>query len=208
MKRPQKPHNDDCGCDETTAQGESLRERIWANQLSQKQILISGPIDDLLIEKAVVHMFNFNHIDDQNEASIVGYEREPIYVLINSPGGNMDEAFSLIAAIEGSKTAVVTIALGKAMSAGFLILLAGHHRMCQKYTTLMYHQGSAGIIDSFGKMIEYAKHWEGCQDMVEEYVARQTKIKKKKLKEIFNSKTDWYIKPEDAKDLGIVHEFL
>jgi ATP-dependent protease ClpP protease subunit len=43
---------------------------------------------------------------------------------------------------------------------------------------------------------------------VEDYVAGQTKVKRKKLKEIFNSKSDWYITPKDAKDLGIVDEII
>ena len=193
-------------CDECNQDNDglpSIKDKIWANQLQAKQILLNGEIREDLIEKAVMHIFNFNDIDDSNRLAIE--ERQPIKIFINSSGGLLDEAFSLISAIETSKTPVITIALGKAYSAGFLILLSGHQRFAQRYTTMMYHQGSAGVVGEFNRMIEYAKHWENCQNIVEEYVLRQTKIKKKKLQEIFSHKQDWYINTQEAINLGIIN---
>lgn len=184
----------------------SIQEKIWLNQLSNKEIIINGEIKEDIIEKAVIHLFNFNKIDDENEAAVVGYERQPIVIYINSPGGYLDEAFSLISAIESSKTPVVTFGLGKCFSAAFLILLSGHVRITQKYTNLMYHQGSGGFSGEFGKHYEYVEHYKNCQDQVEKYVIEKTKIKKKKLDEVFKSKTDWFISPAEAKELGIIDE--
>ena len=193
-------------CDEQDSNsGMPLREKIWSVLLQDKNILINGDIDEQLIEKAVMQIYIFNEIDDYNETQAVGYVRQPIKIFINSSGGLLDEAFSLISAIESSKTPVITIGLGKVMSAAFLILLSGHTRLAQRYSTLMYHQGSAGIIGEFNKMIEYAKHWENCQTIVEDYVIRQSKIKKKKLQEIFSHKQDWYMNASEAYDLGIIH---
>lgn len=194
-------------CDECDPQlmfdpSQSLKEKIWNSQLQQKEIIINGEIKDDLIEKAVIQVFNFNKIDDMNR--LVDGERIPIIIYLNSVGGSMDEAFSLISAIEASKTPVITVALGKAYSAGFLILLAGHQRFAQKYSILMYHQGSAGIMGEVNRMVEYVEHWKFCQTLVEEYVLSKTKIKKKKLQEIFNGKQDWFIKTEEAKELGII----
>ena len=191
---------EDCG--DQGAEEASFKEKIWAVQLQAKQIMISGDIKENLIEKAVMQIMNFNDIDD--EARLNPDERQPIKIFINSSGGFLDETFSLISAIEASKTPVITIALGKAYSAGFLILLAGHARYAQKYSTLMYHQGSAGVAGEFNRMIEYAKHWENCQVLMEDYVLRQTKIKKKKLEQIFSHKQDWYMQATEALQLGII----
>lgn len=197
-----KKHNCE-ECEQMMDPTQSFKEKIWATQLQTRQILISGDIKEDLIEKAVIQIFNFNQIDD--EMRLESQERQPVLIYINSSGGLLDEAFSLVSAIESSRTPVITVALGKAYSAGFLILLAGHKRFAQKYSTLMYHQGSAGVVGEFNRMIEYAKHWESCQTEIEEYVLKQTKIKKKKLQDIFSHKQDWYIKSKEALELGIIH---
>lgn len=198
-----KSNCEECETQMIQPQG-SLKERIWESLLPQKKILISGEINDELIEKGTMQIFLMNEYDDQMQANQVGYEREPIKVYINSSGGELDAAFSFISAIEASKTPIVTICLGKAYSAGFLILLAGHARFAQSRATLMYHQGQAGIGGEFSKIIEYAKHWEKCQGIVDEYVMKKTKIKKKQLDSIFNNRTDSYMNSETALQLGVI----
>lgn len=179
-----------------------FKNKIWAAQLQARQILITGDIKDDIIEKAVVQVYNFNDIDDASRLSIP--ERTPIQILINTNGGVMHETFSLVSAIETSQTPVFTVALGKAMSSGFIILLAGHQRFAQRYSTLMYHQGVTGGVGEINKLIEYAEFWKDLQIQMEEYVLRKTKIKRKKIDEIFSHKQDWFIKPEEAIKLGII----
>lgn len=201
-----KMKRQECDCEEDQQGniGSNLKERVWNAYLAEKKIILNGDIDDTLIEKAVMQIFSYNHYDANMIQNQVGYQPEPIYVFINSSGGLLDEAFSLISAIEASTTPVVTVALGKAYSAGFLILLAGHARFAQARSSLMYHQGSAGVVGEFNKMIEYAKHWESCQSDVEEYVIKKTKIKKKQLKQIFDNKTDFYMNATTALELGCI----
>lgn len=201
----------ECECDDGSSSptGGNLYDRIWEAHLQKKEIIINEPITEALIEKAVIQIFNINEADDEAEASMKNYERHPIKIFINTPGGLMDEAMSLVSAIESSRTPVATLALGKAWSAGFLILLAGHLRMCQKYTSLMYHQGSAGINTAeFKTHAEYTKYWMSCQSKVEDYVKRKTKVPKKKLDQVFNGKEDWYISPEEALELKIVDRII
>lgn len=195
------------GCEECesnrSGESQALKDRVWGNQLQCKEIIINGDINEDLIERAVLQIFNFNNMDA--EARLNPEERQPIIIYINTNGGTIDDAFSLVSAIEGSKTPVVTVALGKAYSAGFFILLAGHQRYAQKYSQLMLHQGSSGYMGKFADMIEYAKHWERLQNMIDDYIISRTKIKKKKLQEIFNGKQDWFIETKEAIDLGIIN---
>jgi ATP-dependent Clp protease protease subunit len=184
--------------------GQTFKERVWQAYLQEKKILLNCVIDEDLIEKAVMQIFSYNEYDDAMEAENPKYVRMPIRIFINSAGGTLDEAFSLVSAIEASTTPVWTIALGKAYSAGFLILLAGHERYAQKRSTMMYHQGSAGISGEFSKVIEYAKHWESCQGLVDKYVIEKTKMKKKDLDAIFNNRTDSYMTTETALKLGVI----
>ena len=181
-----------------------MKERVWEGLLSQKKILLNGEINESLIEKAVIQIFQMNEFDKQQTDTYVGYQPEPIKIFINTSGGTLDEAFSLVSAIEASTTPVVTIALGKAYSAGFLILLAGHARFAQTYSTIMLHQGSAGIGGEFSKVIEYAEHWKKCQGIVDDYIIRKTKIKRKQLSQIFNNRQDLYLDTTTAIELGCI----
>jgi len=194
---------DDCGFDDYSGMAtQGFKDRVWGIQLQAREIIINGEIKDDLIERAVIQIFNINQVDDQNR--LAPEERQPIIIFLNSGGGLMDEAFSLISAIESSRTPIVTVALGKAYSAAFLILLAGHKRLAQKYSTLMYHQGSSGAMGEINRMIEYVKHWENCQEVVENFVISKTKIKSKQLREVFQNKKDWYITVSEASTLGII----
>jgi ATP-dependent Clp protease protease subunit len=205
MSKSKKCKNcEECDGEEGYPQTGGIRDGVWNTFIQQKKIIITESISDSLIEKAVLQIYAINNYDDEQEATYVGFKRTPIEVFINTNGGTLDEAFSLISAIETSKTPVHTIALGKAWSAGFLILLAGHVRFAQPWSNLMYHQGSAGITSEFSKAIEYAEYWKRTQRRVEEYVASRTKIKKKKLRKIFHHSTDWYITTEEAIKHGVI----
>lgn len=195
---------DECNEEEQIMQSGSLKEKVWNAYLADKKIILNCDIDDSLIEKAVMQLFSYNHYDARMYAENPTYKPEPITIYLNSNGGALDEAFSLISAIEASHTPVITVALGKAYSAAFLILLAGHARFAQQRSTLMYHQGSAGIGGEISRMIEYAKHWEQGQNDVEEYVIKKTKIKKKQLQQIFHGKQDYYMNSTTALELGVI----
>jgi len=181
-----------------------FKELIWNAQLQKREIIINGMIDDSIIERAVLQIHNFNCIDELAYNTEKNYEPEPIKIFINSFGGDIDEAFCLISAIESSNTPITTIAMGKCMSAAMLILLAGHHRVSYKYSTIMYHQGSAGFAGEFSKHLEYANYWHNVQTMVENFVKENTKISKQQLDNIFNQKTDWYMTPVEAFQLGVL----
>ena len=69
---------------------------------------------------------------------------EPIYLYINSDGGNVDAALSIIdemLMIQRLKGTIVTIAQGSACSAAADILALGSpgHRFATQYTTIMLH---------------------------------------------------------------------
>jgi ATP-dependent Clp protease protease subunit len=195
---------EECDSEEHPMMGGNLKEKVWNAYLPEKKIILNCDIDDTLIEKAVMQVFSYNQYDARMLAENPTYTPEPVFIFINSNGGTLDDAFSLISAIEASNTPIVTVALGKAYSAAFLILLAGHARFAQQRATLMYHQGSAGIGGEISRMIEYAKHWEQGQNDVEEYVIKKTKIKKKQLQQIFHGKQDYYMNTTTALELGVI----
>lgn len=180
----------------------SFEEDTFRHMLAEKRIIIlNKPITDNAIERIVIPIIGMNEMDDEAEEQVVGYDRRsnPIKIFINTGGGHVEETLSCISAIESSKTPVYTYALGKALSGGFFILLAGHARFCQKYSTLMYHQIQTGI--PYSDMTSNKEHVEETirlQAIINEFLLRKTTIRQKKIQEINDKKIDWYLGAEDA----------
>jgi len=204
MRKFVKQHDEeeDAGQEITTA---NFKLSIWVQQLENfREIVINEDITDKLVETAILQIMNINRYDDTMEAQVVDYEREPIKLLLNTGGGELDAALSLCATIEMSKTPVHTVALGKACSAGFLILICGHERFAQQYSRLMYHTGSSGYIGVITDILEHGDYLESLNDMIHGIVLKHTDISEEQLDDVFMRKTDWYLTIRDALDLGVI----
>ena len=58
----------DKSCEELPIESSGgFQERMWVNQLTQKEIIINGEIKEDIIEKAVIHIINFNKIDERTK---------------------------------------------------------------------------------------------------------------------------------------------
>lgn len=65
-------------------------------------------------------------------------KEKELHIFINSYGGEISTLVSLLQQISEFEH-VVTIAMGDADSAGFLLWCVGHERYCSPYSALMYH---------------------------------------------------------------------
>ena len=136
------------------------------------------------------------------------YTPQPIKIYIDSYGGYIYQCFGLVSVMERCTTPIHTIVTGCAMSAGFIILVSGHKRYAHRLSTPMYHQASNGFFGKVKDMEDDLAETVRLQKMMEEIVSKRTKITKKKLKEIYTTKTDWTMNADEALKLGVVDEIL
>ena len=136
------------------------------------------------------------------------YKPDPIKIYIDSYGGSVYQCFGLLSVIERSETPIHTIVTGCAMSAGFMILINGHKRFAHKLSTPLYHQVSSGAFGTAKEMEEKLEEVKRLQGQLEDIVKEKTNISKKKLKEIFDNKIDWYMSAKEALELNVVDEIL
>ena len=136
------------------------------------------------------------------------YNPEPIQIYIDSYGGSIYQCFGLLSVIERSQTPLHTIVTGCAMSAGFMILISGHKRFAHKLSTPLYHQVSSGAVGTVKEMEEKLEESKRLQRQLEDIVKEKTGITKKRLREIFDTKKDWYMTSEEALELNVVDEIL
>ena len=94
------------------------------------------------IGSTIDSMIRFWNRRDEEEGLNIE-ERKPIKIYIDSCGGSLTDAFTIIDSIRMSKTPVITIATGCAYSAGFFIFISGHKRIAYPHASFLYHEGSA-----------------------------------------------------------------
>lgn len=178
--------------------------RVYTDQLSFREIMINGDISQDLIEKAIVPIMNYNRYDDQMSAKIKDYQREPIKIFINSSGGLIDECMALVSIIGSSKTPIHTVVLGKAYSAGFLILIAGHERYMQRYSRVMLHPGSGGYVGSFPGILKHANEIFDLQEQINGYIVNNTFIDPEEIEDMTRTELNWYMQAPESLCRGVV----
>ena len=175
---------------------------IYVNT-DERLFYISDGIDSTSLGKICFNLLFLLKQDDKKEETEKNFTRKPIEIYINSFGGSVYDMWALIDIIVNSKTPIHTYCTGYAMSAGFLIFLAGHKRFVTKHATLMCHQLSMWDGGKLSDMQQVMEEREENQRDIEEFIIKQTVIPQSKLDDIRTKKIDWYIKSSEVKELGI-----
>lgn len=166
-----------------------------------RKIYIDFDIDDSLFE-VTKQILDYNRKDSGTPAE----KRKPITIYVMSYGGDLYQAYALISTILSSTTPIYTVNMGVAMSAGLLILLAGHKRFAMKYSTAMIHSGSGGAQGTYEQMEEQQKNYKKLIDQMRAYILERTKIDSKLFTK--QKSKDWYICDKEQVELGIVDELV
>lgn len=130
----------------------------------------------------------------------------PIYLYINSPGGDVAAMISIMASLKQSQNPIIIDITGEADSAAAFIALCGTYTRMFKLGSMMFH-----------KM--WFTHIEGSTTEVEEINKNTQKTMKRIVKEMLKDKKityaefmdkmgekDWTITPEEAKKYGFINE--
>src|SRR5574343_563787 len=104
---------------------------------SSRLVVLHGDVNEFSISMVVaqmLHLASLNH--------------KPIHLIISTYGGSVDEMFTLYDTIKFLPCPVHTIALGKVMSAGVLLLASGTKgkRMIGRSARIMMHPVSGGAV--------------------------------------------------------------
>lgn len=165
------------------------------------RVIFVGDVDDCLFD-VTKQIYEYNRQDKGKKVE----DRTPITIQIMSYGGDLYQAYALISAILASTTPVYTINCGVAMSAGLLILLAGHKRFAMKYSTAMMHSGSGSAQGTYEEMEASQKNYKKLVDLMRNYIMERTTIDSKLFSK--NKTKDWYITDSEQVELGIVSKIV
>lgn len=168
-----------------------------SKQLSKRFISIRGEITE---ETAIDFTDKLLELNMESD--------EPITVLINSTGGEINSGLMMYDAIVGSKAPVRMVCRGKAYSMGAVLFTCANERLMLPNSELMLHQPLLG-----GRVSGNASSIKSISDSLLE-----TKTKLNKLISIHTGKTekeideatsfDHYFSPEEAMEFNLADRII
>lgn len=174
-----------------------------------KRILVlSHEIDDKTVFYYIKKILKFNAEDREREIEDPTEPVSPILLVINSFGGSIYDGLALIGVIESSITPIHTVSLGSCMSMGLYIFITGHVRYMNKYSTLMYHEGSTYIEGNIGNLKNESKEMERIEKVLDDMLIKKSNVTQKIMKLRTKDKENWYINSSTAYRLKITDHVI
>lgn len=171
----------------------------------QRKILINQEITNESITEAIYYLYTLMDLDREQGT------KEPIDILLNTPGGSVQDGFMLISLIEQMKDMGYTInttTIGAAYSMGFVIFVTGSNRYSYRHAQFMLHDISTMMGGKMKDLEESMEDLKKCQKMVFDTIKKYTHIPDEQLDDWVRHKRDVFFNPEEAVEFGIADEVL
>lgn len=173
---------------------------VQASQPDNSRIVVlHGDVNEHTISAVIAQLLHLANLS-----------RKPIHMVVSTYGGSVDEMFSLYDTIKVLPCPVHTIALGKVMSAGVLLLAAGEKgkRLIGRSARIMMHPVSGGVYGNVFEVLHETKEHRRLHDLMVSALEDETKMKRADIQQIMKAGHDFYITAEDAIKLGIVDRVI
>ena len=177
---------------------ESANEQLMQKFLNTRQIILSGEVNKELAEKVIRQLL----ILEADSAS------KPIYVYIDSPGGDVDAGFAIFDMIRFIKPPVYTIGMGLVASAGALILLAApkNYRLGLPNSHYLIHQPLSGIKGVATDIEIHAKEIEKIRAKINALIAEETG---KDVADVAkDTDRDYWLSADEAVNYGLILQVI
>ena len=134
-----------------------------------------------------------------------------INVYINSPGGSVPAALAIYDTMQYIKSPITTICIGKAMSAGALLLACGNKgkRFALLNARIMIHQplvGGEGLTGSATDIDIEARELIHAKNRLIEILAKHTGQSVERIHQ--DTERNFYMSAEEAKSYGLLDEVI
>ena len=158
-------------------------------------VVLHGEVNEPVIASIIVQLLQ-----------LASMNSKPIYLIISTYGGSVDEMFSLYDAIKFLPCPVHTIALGKVMSAGVLLLASGvkGQRMIGCSARIMIHPISGIFAGNVFEAINEVDEHKRLQSLMVNALLKETKMSRVDIKRIMTAGHDRFLTPDEAIKFGIV----
>jgi len=133
-------------------------------------------------------------------------ETPHIKLHINSDGGEVFGALSIVDRIQSSKVPIHSYAEGLVASASTLISVSCHKRYIRKNTILLIHQVRSWFEGTYEDFNDEKQNMDLIMKIVKDIYLKHTKFKEEELDELL--KRDIYLNADDAIRYGLADEII
>ena len=151
------------------------------------------------LTKSIVQM-NFEERDIPKE------QLKPIYLFIHTYGGRTDQAFYMCDIIKSSRIPIYTVAMDVAMSAGFLIFIAGKKRYAFPHSQLLVHSGYLQLSGTVEQVDDAYRSTKKENENTKKYILDNTGIEEKLYNK--NKSRDWYLTADELIQYKVADELI
>lgn len=166
--------------------------------IKTRQIILSGEINKDLAEKIVRQLLVLEADDAE----------KPVYIYIDSPGGDVDAGFAIFDMIRFVSCPVFLIGMGLIASAAALIFLAvdKEHRLALPHSRYLIHQPSSGMRGVATDIEIHAKEMERTKAVLNKIISEQTG---KSFEQVAaDTNRDYWLNSEESVEYGLVSRII
>ena len=165
--------------------------------LKTRQILMSGEVSEELADKICRQLLILEADNDK-----------PIYLYIDSPGGDVYAGFAIFDTIRFINAPVYIIGMGLIASAAALILLAApkEHRFGFANSSYLIHQPSSGMKGVATDIEIHAAELAKTRAKINEIIAEETGTALEKVSK--DTDRDYWLNAEESIEYGLISKII
>lgn len=166
--------------------------------LERRKILLMDPVDAELAQRIIAQLLYLEGAS----------AKDPIQILINSPGGDVASGLAIYDTIRGLSAPVECICSGLTASIATIILIAAEkgRRLAQKNARILIHQPLGGIRGQATDIDIHAREILKTKQHLNKMLAEATGQSLDKIEKDTNR--DFWMSAEEAKSYGLVDAIL
>lgn len=162
-------------------------------------LYLTGAFNEENILPLVKAITEYNLMDEEDQP-------DGISLFINSGGGAVHWCWMLVETMRMSDIPVTTIGQGIVASCGVLTLMAGHHRVITKNTSVMSHTYAWGSAGKEGELKAITKEFDMASDRMIDHYKKFTKKSETYIRKHLLHPNDEWMSPEECLKHKIIDE--
>lgn len=166
--------------------------------LKTRQIILSGEINKELAEKIVSQLLILESDDAE----------KPIYMYIDSPGGDVDAGFAIFDMIRFINAPVILVGMGLIASAATLVLLSvpKERRVGLPNSRYLIHQPMSGMQGVATDIEIHAKEMEKTRAILNKIIADETGTPLEQVTK--DTERDYWLDSKEAVNYGLICKII
>ncbi len=179
--------------EEQKKEGRRPEDALAERFLKTRTILLTGEIDKELVERLIRQLLLLESLS-----------ADPITILIDSPGGDVDAGFAIFDMIRFVKAPVRIVGMGLVASAAALVLLAvpKESRLGLPNSHYLIHQPLSGIRGVATEIEIHARELEKTRERINRIIAEETGQTMERVQK--DTDRDYWMSADEAMIYGLI----